>query len=299
MGNKNLTNAAIMAAIAVIMVIAGVYIPPLFFILFFIPVPISIICVRSNISYAILAIIVLFIASFIFTDIIIAATVAVISLMGVVMGYLISKKQPSQEVVKDTGVISLLGLVAILYILKLFGINVINDLLSVYTKVSNEFITLYKNAPNEALVRSMLTSMVDTIKITIPSMFIIMIAFMVVINYMMVTRILIGKDISVQKLPPFMLWRMPYTTGWIFIGTLLYQYFAPTNIVSINLMLLLSTGFTISGLAYVKYYMTRKFHVKPAISNIVLILLFMFPVTFSLMTLLGVIDTGMNLRRFT
>lgn len=298
MDSKNIANAAIMVAIAVIMVLVGVYIPPLFFILFFVPVPISIITIRSNVVNAVLSIILTFIATFIFTDIITASTIAVISMMGIVMGYLIMKGEMSYDIVRDTGVISLLGFVGILYILKIFGINVINSILNDYIQIGNELAALYKNTPNEAAVKSMISVTIDTIKTVLPSIFVIMIALMVVVNYMLLARIM-SKGKKVEKLPPFMFWRMPYMTGWIFIGALLYQYFVGSSIVSANLLLLLSIGFTISGLSFAKYYMTKKFNMNSGLSNVILVILFIFPVTFSLMTLLGVIDTSMNLRKFT
>lgn len=298
MDSKNIANAAIMVAVAVIMVLVGAYVPPLFFILFFVPVPIGIVAIRSNLIYAALSVILLFIAAFIFTDIVTAAIITVISMVGIIMGYLVNKGEMPHDVVKNTGVISLMGFVGILYILKMFGINVISGILNDYAQIGNEAIALYKNTPNEAAAKSIISATIDAFKTILPSVFVIMIALIVVANYMLLAKVMI-KDKKVQKLPPFMFWRMPYMTGWIFIGTLAYQYFVDSSIVSANLLLLLSIGFTMSGLSYVKYYMTRKFNLNSAISNAVLIILFLFPVTFSLMTLLGVIDTSMNLRKFT
>ncbi|MCP2240083.1 YybS family protein [Thermoanaerobacterium thermosaccharolyticum] len=298
MDSKNIANAAIMVAMAVIIVLVGAYVPPLFFILFFVPVPISIVSIRSDLLYGILSTILVFIATFLFTDIITASIVAVISAIGIIMGYLIRKGNTPRDVVIETGVISLVGFVGLLYILKIFGINVINSILNDYTQIGNEVLTLYKNTPNEAAIRSMINYMIDTIKILLPSIFVIMIAIVVVANYMLLSRIM-TKDQKVKRLPPFMFWRMPYMTGWIFIGALLYQYFVNSSIVASNLLLLLSIGFTISGLSYVKYFMTKRFNFSSAISNFILLALFLFPVTFSLMTLLGVIDTSMNLRKFT
>ncbi|MDI3476515.1 MAG: hypothetical protein PWQ59_40 [Thermoanaerobacterium sp.] len=298
MDSKNIANAAIMAAMAVIIVLIGAYVPPLFFILFFVPVPISIVSIRSDLLYGVLSSIIVFIATFLFTDIITASIVAVISVIGIIMGYLIKKGNTPRDVVIETGVISLVGFVGLLYILKIFGINVINSILNDYAQIGNEVLALYKNTPNEAAVRSMINYMIDTIKVLLPSIFVIMIAIVVVANYMLLSRIMM-KDQKVKRLPPFMFWRMPYVTGWIFIGALLYQYFVNSSIVASNLLLLLSIGFTISGFSYVKYYMTKKFNMNSGLSNVILIILFIFPVTFSLMALLGVIDTSMNLRKFT
>lgn len=298
MDSKNIANAAIMVAMAVIIVLIGAYVPPLFFILFFVPVPISIVSIRSDLLYGILSTIIVFIATFLFTDIITASIVAVISVIGIIMGYLIKKGNTPRDVVIETGVISLVGFVGLLYILKIFGINVINSILNDYAQIGNEVLALYKNTPNEAAIRSMINYMIETIKVLLPSIFVIMIAIVVVANYMLLSRIMM-KDQKVKRLPQFMFWRMPYVTGWIFIGALLYEYFVNSSIVASNLLLLLSIGFTISGLSYVKYFITKRFNLSSAISNIILVALFLFPVTFSLMTLLGVIDTSMNLRKFT
>lgn len=299
MSSKNMVNGALMVAVAVIMVLIGSYVPPLFFILFFVSVPVSVVIIRSNsLLYGILTTALIFIATFLFTDIITASIVAALSAIGIAMGYFIKSGSTPQDVVVETGAISLAGFVGLLYVLKIFGINVISSILSDYQQVGNQILDIYKNSPNEAYVRSMISYTLESLKTLIPSIFVIMLALIVLANYMLLSRIM-AREGKVKKLPPFMFWRMPYMTGWIFIGALLYQYFVNSSVVASNLLLLLSIGFTVSGLSYVKYFMTKRFNVNSLISDVVLVALFMFPITFSLMTLLGVIDTSMNLRRFT
>ncbi|MDI3311087.1 MAG: DUF2232 domain-containing protein [Thermoanaerobacterium sp.] len=299
MSSKNIVNAALMVAVAVIMVLIGAYVPPLFFILFFVSVPVSVVIVRSgNLLYGILTTVLIFIATFLFTDIITASIVAALSAIGIAMGYFVKSGSTPQDVVVETGAISLAGFVVLLYVLKIFGINVISSILNDYQQIGNQILDIYKNSSNEAYIRSMMSYTLETIKTLMPSIFVIMIALIVIANYMLLSRIM-AREGMVKKLPPFMFWRMPYMTGWIFIGALLYQYFVNSSVVASNLLLLLSIGFTISGLSYVKYFMTKRFNVNSLISDVILVALFMFPITFSLMTLLGVIDTSMNLRRFT
>lgn len=298
MDNKKLVTTAMMIAIAVIMVITGNYIPPLFFVIFLVPVPIIIVTEKIDIEYGIIALFIISILTFLFTDIITAMVIGLINVMGIIMGYLISKRESAEDVVKNTGVITFLGFVLVLYILKLFKINVITSLLSTYTKLSNEIISLYGNSPNSKAVKSLVQSAINSIKITIPSLFVIMIILLVVVNYIVASKILIKEGENVSRLPAFQEWRMPYITGWIFIAVLIYQYFVTSNIVSTNIMILLTTGFAVSGLAFVQYYISKKLHIKTVFSTLILIILFLFPVTFSIMSLLGVIDTGMNLRKF-
>lgn len=299
MNSKNIVNGALMVAVAVIMVLIGSYVPPLFFILFFVSVPVSVVIIRSNsLLYGILTTALIFLATFLFTDVITASIVAGLSTIGIAMGYLVKSGSRPQDVVVETGAISLLGFVGVLYALKLFGINVIKSILDDYQQIGNQILDIYKNSPDAAYIRSMISYTLESLKELMPSIFVIMIAFIVLANYMLLSRIM-AKEGKVKKLPPFMFWRMPYMTGWIFIGALLYQYFVNSSVVASNLLLLLSIGFTISGLSYVKYFMTKRFNVNSLISDVVLVALFMFPITFSLMTLLGVIDTSMNLRRFT
>ncbi|AFK85552.1 MULTISPECIES: DUF2232 domain-containing protein [Thermoanaerobacterium] len=299
MNSKNIVNGALMVAVAVIMVLIGSYVPPLFFILFFVSVPVSVVIIRSNsLLYGILTTALIFLATFLFTDIITASIVAGLSAIGIAMGYLVKSGSTPQNVVVETGAISLLGFVGVLYALKLFGINVIKSILDDYQQIGKQILDIYKNSPDAAYIRSMISYTLESLKELMPSIFVIMIALIVLVNYMLLSRIM-AKEGKVKKLPPFMFWRMPYMTGWIFIGALLYQYFVNSSVVASNLLLLLSIGFTVSGLSYVKYFMTKRFNVNSLISDVVLVALFMFPITFSLMTLLGVIDTSMNLRRFT
>ncbi|AEF18383.1 Protein of unknown function DUF2232, membrane [Thermoanaerobacterium xylanolyticum LX-11] len=299
MSSKNIVNGALMVAVAVIMVLIGSYVPPLFFILFFVSVPVSVVVIRNNsLLYGILTTVLIFIATFLFTDIITASIVAALSAIGIAMGYFIKNGSTPQDVVIETGAISLVGFVGALYVLKLFRINVIKSILYDYQQIGNQILDIYKNSPDAAYIRNMISYTLESLKELMPSIFVIMIVLIVLANYMLLSRIM-AREGKVKKLPPFMFWRMPYMTGWIFIGALLYQYFVNSSVVASNLLLLLSIGFTVSGLSYVKYFMTKRFNVSSLISDVILVALFMFPITFSLMTLLGVIDTSMNLRRFT
>ncbi|MGJ7044750.1 DUF2232 domain-containing protein [Thermoanaerobacterium thermosulfurigenes] len=299
MSSKNIVNGALMVAVAVIMVLIGSYVLPLFFILFFVSVPVSVVVIRNNsLLYGILTTVLIFIATFLFTDIITASIVAALSAIGIAMGYFIKNGSTPQDVVIETGAISLVGFVGALYVLKLFRINVIKSILYDYQQIGNQILDIYKNSPDAAYIRNMISYTLESLKELMPSIFVIMIVLIVLANHMLLSRIM-AREGKVKKLPPFMFWRMPYMTGWIFIGALLYQYFVNSSVVASNLLLLLSIGFTVSGLSYVKYFMTKRFNVSSLISDVILVALFMFPITFSLMTLLGVIDTSMNLRRFT
>ncbi|HHW56284.1 MAG TPA: YybS family protein [Clostridia bacterium] len=300
MNARKLTNAAMMTAMAVVMTLIGVYFPPLFILFFLVPAPIAITCVRSSESYAIAASFAVFIVNVIFTDIGTAFTSLFFALQGLVMGYLISKKRKASEIIIDTSIFSILGVVIVFYLLKIaFNVNVLDQFFKAIDMTTKNALTIYQEHPNFSSIKSNLLSLEKMIKITLPASIIITILAIIWINYILICKILKTQKIYMDSLPPFEEWKMPYITGWIFIIALLYQYFSKQpNPIAINVIALLSLGFTLSGLALIKYYLTRKLKMKSIGVAFILIFLLLFPLTSWLLAIVGIADTSLDLRKY-
>lgn len=300
METKKLTNAAMMTALAVVITILGIYVPPFFLLLFLIPVPIAITSVRGSLGYAAAASMVVFIVNITLADIVTAFITLSFCLLGAFMGYLISKKRKAVDTVIETTVVSIFGLIAVLYILNIaFKINVVNQFLNTFRVSSSEMMSLYGAYYDASTIKNAITMFEEMIRVSLPASTIITISSIVLINYIVTAKILKIQGVNIPKLPQFKDWRMPYITGWIFIIALIYQYFSKGNeIISTNIIILLSVGFTISGMALIKYFMTYKMNIKSTLSSVVLVLLFIFPITSWLLTIIGVADTSMNLRKY-
>lgn len=107
------------------------------------------------------------------------------------------------------------------------------------------------------------------------------------------------QRVYIDALPSFEEWKMPYVTGWIFIGVLLYQYFLKQpEAITTNIIVLLSLGFTLGGLAVVRYYLIHRLKMKSMAANLILVFLFLFPLTSWLLTVIGIVDTSMDLRKY-
>ncbi|QSZ27347.1 DUF2232 domain-containing protein [Aceticella autotrophica] len=299
MNTKNLVFASMMTALAVILSVIGLFVPVLFFTAFLIPVPIIIATVKSGRMYGFLSTIVIFLINLIISDIITALILAGFCLIGLIIGYFIDKNHCGEDTVKETSIISLFILIFALYVLKAFKINVIENILDLFSKTNSEVISFYSKTANLASVKDIFSTIEEMMRISVPSAIIIFIIILVLVNYIFASKILKMQGINVSELPHFQEWRMPYITGWVFIGALLYNYFWTYDIISSNIIILLATGFTISGLAFVKYYLTNKLNIKAAVSTVILILLLLIPIGSYLLILIGIVDTGMNLRRFS
>lgn len=297
---KKLTNAAMMTSLAVLLTILGIYVPPFLLLLFLIPVPIAITVIRSSEVYAAAASLVVFIVNIIFADIVTAFIALSFCLLGAFMGYLINKNRKAIETVIETTVVSVFSLIAVLYIVNiLFKVNVIEQFLNLFKVSSSEMMSLYGGYYDASTIKNAITMFEEMVRVSLPASIIITIASIVLINYIVIAKVLKSQGIIIAKLPHFKDWRMPYITGWIFIIALIYQYFSKgSEIISTNIIILLSIGFTISGMALIKYYMTYKMNIKSTLSSIVLVLLFIFPITSWLLTIIGVADTSMNLRKY-
>jgi uncharacterized protein YybS (DUF2232 family) len=299
MNTKNLVFASMMTALAVILSVIGLFVPVLFFIAFLIPVPIIIATVKSGTMYGFLSAIVVFLINLIISDIITALILAGFCLIGLIVGYFINKNHSGEDIVEETSIISLFMLIFALYVLKAFKINVIENMLNLLSKTNSEVLSFYSKTANLVSVKDLLSTIEEMVRISIPSAIILFIVILVLVNYIFASKILKMQGINVSELPHFQEWRMPYITGWIFIGALLYNYIWTYDIISSNIIILLAVGFTISGLAFVKYYLTNKLNIKSAVSTVILVLLLLIPIGSYLLILIGIIDTGMNLRRFS
>ncbi len=80
---------------------------------------------------------------------------------------------------------------------------------------------------------------------------------------------------------------------------LLYQYFLKQpEAITTNIIVLLSLGFTLGGLAVVRYYLIHRLKMKSMAANLILVFLFLFPLTSWLLTVIGIVDTSMDLRKY-
>ncbi|KUK08570.1 MAG: hypothetical protein XD49_1383 [Caldanaerobacter subterraneus] len=300
MDTRKLTNAAMMAALAVVLSLLGAYFPPLFLLFFLIPAPIAIACIRGSESYAIAASFIVFTADVIFIDLGTAFTALFFALQGFLMGYLISKKRKASEVLLDVTALSIVGMVGIFYLLKL-AFNV--DIMALFFKAIDAAVanisSSYKGHPNFSMIQSNLLSIKQMLEMTIPASLIIAVLLMVWLNYLLVYRILKTQHFNIEPLPPFDEWKMPYITGWIFIVALLYQYFTKEpNLIITNIVVLLSFGFTVGGLALIKFYLTRKLNMNSWGANLLLVFLLFFPLTSWLLAVVGIADTSLDLRKY-
>ncbi|NNG67167.1 DUF2232 domain-containing protein [Caldanaerobacter subterraneus] len=300
MDTRKLTNAAMMAALAVVLSLLGAYFPPLFLLFFLIPAPIAIACIRGSESYAIVASFIVFTADVIFIDLGTAFTALFFALQGFLMGYLISKKRKASEVLLDVTALSIVGMVGIFYLLKLaFNIDIMAHFFKAIDAAVANISSFYKSHPNFSMIQANLLSMKQILEMTIPASLIIAVLFMVWLNYLLVYRILKTQHFNIEPLPPFEEWKMPYITGWIFIGALLYQYFTKEpNLIITNIVVLLSFGFTIGGLALIKFYLTRKLNMNSLGANLLLVFLLFFPLTSWLLAVVGIADTSLDLRKY-
>jgi uncharacterized protein YybS (DUF2232 family) len=300
METRKITNAAMMAALGVVLSFLGSYYPPLFLLFFLIPSPMAVACVLGSLSYAVIASFVVFTADIILIDIGTAFVALFFALQGVFMGYLVNKKRRAGEVLLDVTAISVLGMVGVFYLLKLaFSVDIMAHFFKAIGAAFDGISSYYKGHPNFSTIQANLLSIKHMMEMTIPASLIITILIMSWLNYLVLYKVLKREHFNIEPLPPFEEWKMPYITGWIFIGVLLYQYFAnKPNLIITNIIVLLSFGFTVGGLALIKFYLTRKLNMKSWGANLLLVFLLFFPLTSWLLAVVGIADTSLDLRKY-
>lgn len=298
---RKITYGAMMIALFAILLAVTLYIPPLGMItIFIIPLPIILYRLRYNRTSSILVTVTGITLSLLVGGVTLVPFAFVFGLLGIVIGETVSIGKTKLYTLMATGLI-LLTTGTIMYVAAVFTVNfnVIDEFLTATDEIRLQMPLLMEKLgglPNN--YDKMIDSQITFYQTTIPSLFIISIFVMafifITVNLEVVSRL--GN--KVEKFPPFREMKLPVMTVIVYGIVLLLSLFIPaepgTNfyLISNNATMILRFLFLLQGISLV-YHIVYTMKASKVMTVIVTIFaLVMSPIT----TMLGILDTGMNIR---
>ncbi|MDS1030560.1 YybS family protein [Bacillota bacterium LX-D] len=309
---SSLAEGALLAAVAVLIALLGLYIPLLGIITNFLwTIPIIILCIRQDMRTGLLGMLVTALLLSIFATPY-RALIIVLQYGGaaLVYGYALrnhwsfGKTLFYGSMAAIGGTIGALGLffaLAGFSPLQFDLQGVVNSSLQMYRQmgVLEKF---SQKGISEAELRQMVTQMVTFIQAVIPAYMLLSSLANALLSLLLSRKILQKLRIPIPKAAPFSQWKLPWYFIWPFIlglGAWLftdYLGWPPLKTVGQNIVIFYFPIFTFIGIAVVKYYF-QKIDLLLIKLGLILLAVFNLPVSISFLILLGMFDTVLDYRR--
>ncbi len=303
---NQLTQGAMFLAIYSVLLLITLYIPILGAIVnLFLPLPFILFAAKNNLKSSI----VFFIAS-ILLSLIIGSMLAIplslaFGMTGITIGYLINKQKNRWTVILAGSMVFLVNVVGQYIVSVVFlKMNIIKEAVQTFRdsyQTSIEMMKKLGQAPNEQVIKQMETS-VSLIETLMPSAFVMVSFFIVVIMLFVSMPILKRFGVTVPGWKPFRELILPKSLLWYYLLCMLlslimnpqqgsYLYLALANLVFI-----LQLCMIIQGISFLFYFCYLKGFSK-AITITVVVFSFLLPFLLYIVRILGIIDLGFNLRQ--
>ncbi|MDD2211744.1 MAG: YybS family protein [Clostridia bacterium] len=309
-----LAEGALMATIAAILGLAGIYLPFMrVFTDMFWTIPLVIVTVRHGlttgaISLGVAGILILVMAHPL------QAVSLVLQFGGLALFYGVAFKKgykAAMTLLVGTGVAILSLLLVVVLTIALFGVDVVNIAAQMEESIEltidlYQRLGLFKQSAQTGLteeaVRQMMEAFAGTLGLLIPAFLVLWALATAFLNYLIAQIVLLRLKIKIVPLPPFREWRLPWWVIWGFIvGFAAYlagDYFAFEGLLRLgmNIMLIYTPILFILGLSvgsfYVGKYLASTWF---RVFIIILALLFLRFVFLALMAI-GLLDLVLNYR---
>lgn len=310
-----LAEGALMAALTVVLVLTGYFIPPLQLLTNIVwTVPIVVLIVRQNLRLGLMATFVAGLAIALFTGPLNAALLFVqFAALGLVYGYLFKIKAGAGRMIAIGAVVALLSLLLTLALtFKLTGLPA-GGLIRDFEGTVNYAMEFYRRAgildrlAGQGLtadqVQATLQGMINLLKLLLPGILMTASLLAAFVNYLVAEKVLQRLGLLAGGLPPFRYWQLPWHTVWGVIAGLalwhLGDYYhlelagrAGVNILYVYLPLLAGNG--LAAVTFIFY----RLRLAPFLRAVlVFIALIYFPVTLISLIILGLFDPFFGFRR--
>ncbi|WP_258360649.1 YybS family protein [Moorella sulfitireducens] len=312
-----LAEGALMAALTVVLVLTGYFIPPLQVLTNIIwTVPIVVLTVRRSLRLGVMATFVASLAIAFFTGPLNAVLLFVqFAGLGLIYGYLFKAKARPARIIVAGGTVSLFSLLLSLFLTsKLTGLP-LGGLLHEMEMTANYTLEFYRRTgilermgatgvtPEE--LQAALTGMINFLKLLLPGILISASLLAAFINYLVAEKVLLRLGLVEKGLPPFRNWQLPWYAAWgVIAGLALWQlgdyysldlaYRFGVNILYVYLPLLAGNGLAAVSFIFYRLKLASFFKVL-----LVIVALINLPVVLVSLATLGLFDPFFSYRRRT
>lgn len=310
-----LAEGALMAALTVVLVLSGYFIPPLQLLTNIVwTVPIVVLIVRRNLRLGVIATFIAGVVITLFTGPVNTALLFIqFAGLGLVYGYLFKIEARAGRMVLIGAAVSLVSLLLSLALtFKLTGLPA-GGLMQEFEGTVNYALEFYRRTgvldhlagqgvtPDQ--VQASLTSMIHLLKLLLPGILISASLLAAFINYLVAEKVLQRLRLRAGGLPPFRYWQLPWYAIWgVIAGLALWQLgdYSHLNFASrlgINILyvyLPLLTGNGLAAITFIFYHLKLSPLLRAAL---VIIALLNIPVALISLAIFGLFDPFFSYRR--
>ena len=305
-----MTTAGCFAAIMLILALLSTYLPFFSFIGYFImPIPMTILFVKYGLRQAILLGITAGILMGIFIDPLTAIIqIATFGAVGIALGAGFKEKwAPAKLLMGVTAALigTAIGLAALMY--GVMDVNIVAALGDVFDTLMQETMEQYKNSGMSELQLAETKAQLEEVRRLLPTMLpMFMCLAMAIIAYVnvKVSQFFLQRlGFDVRPFLPIRYWEMPRGVIYLYILALVMKYWGTTrsiewlNIIGLNLNQMAFFFICIQGLAFLFYFLDRRFHISTGLQAVIIALFFVMPVFSYAAFIMGLIDMLANIRK--
>ena len=305
-----MTTAGCFAAIMLILALLSTYLPFFSFIGYFImPIPMTILFVKYGLRQAILLGITAGILMGIFIDPLTAIIqIATFGAVGIALGAGFKEKWPPAKLLMGVTAALIgtaIGLAALMY--GVMDVNIVAALGDVFDTLMQETMEQYKNSGMSELQLAETKAQLEEVRRLLPTMLpMFMCLAMAIIAYVnvKVSQFFLQRlGFDVRPFLPIRYWEMPRGVIYLYILALVMKYWGTTrsiewlNIIGLNLNQMAFFFICIQGLAFLCYFLDRRFHISTGLQAVIIALFFVMPVFSYAAFIMGLIDMLANIRK--
>lgn len=305
---RALVEGAFMAGLTAVLGLLGMFIPPFFLIISMImPIPLAVLVRRQNLRVGVLSLIVSgFLMMVLYPD---PLQVLVMFIqfgpLGLVLGLLYKNYVSSGHALVAASLVSVIASIAVIA-LSVFVTGLSIEMIQGTMKESIEKVfQMYEQSghPVPLEQQQLLRDSLKASILVLPAAYVIYALFSTALTYIIGGKVLKRLNYTVNSLPPFSNWRLPWYAIWgVIIG--LFSLLAGNhyeirvlNLVGQNLLMICMFSFFITGLSVLAYYYKMLPLSKPF--KLILILVIVLYISFMYLgiVMLGLFDAVFNVRR--
>ncbi|MBI4857738.1 MAG: DUF2232 domain-containing protein [Acetobacterium woodii] len=308
MKTRGITEGAMFCALGVILTLVSNYIPVLAILVFFIPVPMVVLGKRQGLKVSILSSLAATVLIGLFMGPIAAITFgALLLLVGCSLGYAYNKNlSPVRKVIIGVAGFAVLMVAVVAVYEFVMGISfttMIFESLEISTK---EVLSFYESAnimdaTQLTTAKDAMTANIQMMKLALPSAFLLLPMMFGMVNVLISDFILKRIGYEVKSFKPLGQWEMPASLKYFLMILLfsdfivsIFQVTAIPQIYIVTVMNFVNIIFYIMGLSLIFNYMEYK-EVKN--KGLKVLVVFLSLIIISIITLVGVADTYIGIRR--
>jgi len=312
---KALVEGAVLAAIATILALIGLFIPPLSILTNFLwIIPIIVICLRHDLRSGGMVLFVAAVLIMVFgTPLNGLSLVLEYGLVGLIYGYSFRQKLSVGKTLFYGCAATVAGtLLVILISFMLTGFSpdyfknqaqeAIDTTIEMYQDMGI-YEQLAQRGLTEEQIQSYMKGLLTVIIYLIPGFMVVSSLSSAFLSFYVSRLVLKKMQVSLPDIPPFKTWRIPWYYIWGFIiafGLFLLGDYAQINIIKVigqNVMLVYAPIFFVIGMSILNFYF-NKFKVgKPVRILLITMILLYLPFAFMLLACLGMFDTLFDYRK--